>query len=175
MQSHTDSKIKHLAILAMFAALSFGIYALESLIPNPIPIPGIKLGLSNIIILIVLKRYRLRSAALVLTVRLLLSALLFGSLMSLIYSAVGAILCILTEMLTDRFLHGKGLYVTASVGALFHNAGQLAVALLFTRTAGVIIYAPYLAIAGILTGLLTGLCAHFVLKKLPELERSVNL
>lgn len=176
MQSHTDSTkqshkgsgIKRLAVLAMLAALSFGIYALESLIPNPIPIPGIKLGLSNVIVLVVLKRFGLRDSALVLTVRLLLSMLLFGTPMSLLYSAAGGILCLLGEAALNRFLQGHALFITAALGALLHNAGQLAVAILITSSLSVIVYAPYLAIAAIITGFLTGLCAYFLLKKLPE-------
>lgn len=168
MQSHTDSRIKQLAILAMFAALSFGIYALETLIPNPIPIPGIKLGLSNIIILIVLYRYGFKEASLVLTVRLLLSCLLFGTLLSLLYSAVGGCLCLVIEGILNRFLKGKAIFVASAFGALAHNAGQFLVALLVTRSLGVLVYIPYLAIAGIITGFLTGLCAFFMLKKLPK-------
>lgn len=174
MQSHTDSKVRRLAILALFAALSFGIYAAEVFIPNPIPIPGIKLGLSNIIVLVVLRRYGLKDASLVLIVRLILSCLLFGSLLSLLYSAVGGVICLLVETLINRILNGRAIFVTAAFGALFHNAGQLAVAIAVTRSTGVLLYAPYLAIAGIITGLITGLCAFFVLKKLPKLERTAG-
>jgi len=174
MQSRTNSRIKLIATLAMFAALSFGIYAMETFLPNPIPIPGIKLGLSNIIILIVLHRYGFKEASMVLVVRLLLSMLLFGTLLSLLYSAVGGVLCLSVEALSNHLFKGKGLFITAAFGALFHNAGQLAVALIITHTAGVLMYAPYLAISGILTGLLTGLCAFFVLKKLPKLEQTTS-
>lgn len=175
MQSHTDSRIKQIAVLAMFAALSFGIYALETLIPNPIPIPGIKLGLSNIIILIVLQRYGFRDASLVLTVRLLLSCLLFGTLLSLLYSAVGGFLCLFAEILLCKLFKDKVIFITSAFGALFHNIGQLTVALIVTRTLGVLVYTPYLLIAGILTGLISGLCAFFVLKKLPKPERTSQL
>ncbi|MCQ2494859.1 MAG: Gx transporter family protein [Lachnospiraceae bacterium] len=163
-----------MAILALFAALSFGIYAAEVFIPNPIPIPGIKLGLSNIIILVVLRRYGVKDASLVLIVRLILSCLLFGSLLSLLYSAVGGVICLLVEALINRILNGRAIFVTAAFGALFHNAGQLAVAIAVTRSPGVLLYAPYLAVAGIITGLITGLCAFFILRKLPKLERTAG-
>jgi len=171
MQSRTDSRIKRLTLLALFAAVSFGIYALETLIPNPIPIPGIKLGLSNIVVLIALKRYGFKDAAMVLTVRLLLSALLFGNLMSLLYSLAGGVLCLAGEVAVNHFFHGHALFITAAIGALLHNVGQLLIAFILTRSTGVILYAPYLAIAGIVTGLITGLCAYFTLKKLPMLEQ----
>ncbi len=154
----------------MFAALALGIYGLESMIPNPIPIPGIKLGLANIITLVVLKKYGLRDASLVLTVRILLSALLFGNLLSLLYSAVGGVLCLLCEYPTDKGLRGRAVFVTGIFGALSHNAGQLIVALLITSVPGVLVYAPYLIIAAVLTGFVTGLATHFTLKLLPKLK-----
>lgn len=169
--SQSGLTTKKLALLAMFAALSLGIYALEAMLPSPIPIPGVKLGLSNIIALVVLKKYGFRETVLVVIVRILLSALLFGSLSSLIYSAAGATLCLIAEFITDKLIRGRALYITAVFGALFHNAGQLAVSLVLTGSTAVLVYLPYLAIAAILTGLFTGLCAHFMLRLIPHAER----
>ncbi|MBR6303013.1 MAG: Gx transporter family protein [Lachnospiraceae bacterium] len=164
MQSHT----KQIAMLSLFAALAIGIHGLESLIPALIPIPGIKLGLANIITLIVLKKYDFKSAALVLTVRIFLSAILFGGMMSFAYSAFGGAVCLTGEYLIDRFFKGKALYITAIFGAVLHNAAQLLVAIGFTNTPGVLLYAPYLVISGIVTGLLTGVAAYFSLKLLEK-------
>ena len=166
-----QSRTKKLAILALFAALALGIYGLESLIPNPFPIPGIKLGLANIITLVVLRRFGVGEAALVLTVRILLSALLFGNGVTLLYSAAGGVLCLAIEFVINRFLKGKAIFVTAIFGALFHNAGQLVIAYFLTKVINVIIYAPYLGISAILTGLFTGLCAYYTLKLLPKIIR----
>ena len=166
-----QSRTKKLAILALFAALALGIYGLESLIPNPFPIPGIKLGLANIVTLVVLKRFGIREAALVLTVRILLSSLLFGNGVTLLYSAAGGLLCLAIEFAINSFLKGKALFVTAVFGALFHNAGQLIVALFLTKVINVMVYAPYLGISAILTGLFTGLCAYYTLKLLPRIIR----
>ena len=162
------SPTKKLAILALFAALALGIYGLETLIPNPFPIPGVKLGLANIVTLVVLRRFGIREASLVLAVRILLSALLFGNGMTLLYSATGGILCLVVEFFINKFLRGHAIFVTAIFGALVHNAGQLLVAYFFTKVINVIIYAPYLVVAAILTGLFSGLCAHFTLKLLPK-------
>ena len=165
----TQSPTKRLAFLSVFAALSLGIYALESFIPNPIPIPGIKLGLANIITLVVFKKYGFRDAALVLIVRILLSALLFGSLYSMLYSLTGGALCLAMEYVIDRFLKGKAIYVTGIFGAIFHNAGQVLVAFLITSLPQVWIYIPYLLVAAIITGFITGMAAHFTLKLLNRL------
>ncbi len=154
----------------MFAALALGIYALESFIPNPIPIPGIKLGLANIITLVVLKKYGFRDAALVLTVRILLSALLFGSLYSLLYSITGGAFCLAIEYVINRFLDGKAIFVTAVFGAILHNAGQLFIAFLLTSVPGVAVYIPYLVISAVITGFITGLAAHFTIKLLDRFQ-----
>lgn len=162
-----QSRTRKLTLLALFAALSVGIYALESLIPPLIPIPGVKLGLANIITLVVLKKYGLRDASLVLIVRILITSLLFGQMMSFLYSFVGGALCILAEFLINKILRDRALFITAIFGAIFHNAGQLLVAIILTSVPGVIIYAPYLMIAAIATGFVTGFAAHFTLKLLP--------
>lgn len=165
-----QSRTRRIALLSMFAALSLGIYALESMIPNPIPIPGIKLGLANIVTLVVLKKYGFKDSAMVLVVRILLSALLFGHLVSLLYSFTGGALCLLVEYFIDRFLKGKALMLTAVFGALTHNAGQLLIAFLLTSVPGILVYVPYLVVAAVLTGFLTGLAAHFSLKLLKPLK-----
>jgi heptaprenyl diphosphate synthase len=162
------SRTKQITLLALFAALSVGIYALESLIPPLIPIPGVKLGLANIITLVVLKKYGIKDAALVLIVRILITSLLFGQMMSFLYSFTGGVFCILIEFLINKLLRDRALFITAIFGAIFHNIGQLLVAVIITSVPGVVIYAPYLMIAAIATGFVTGFAAHFTLKLLPR-------
>ena len=88
--------------------------------------------------------------------------------MSFAYSAFGGAVCLTGEYLIDRFFKGKALYITAIFGAVLHNAAQLLVAIGFTNTPGVLLYAPYLVISGIVTGLLTGVAAYFSLKLLEK-------
>ena len=170
MRTHTDKRKNtyRIAACGLLAAMSLGIYALESLLPPLLPIPGLKPGLSNIITLYALRRFGKKEAGIVLLVRILLSALLFGGAISLVYSLLGGASALCIEIITDTILKGKHLYLTGAFGGLFHNAGQLIAALIIMRTAAVLAYTPYLAIAGIITGLFTGLCAHFLLKiKIP--------
>ncbi len=96
---------RKLTVLALFAALALAIYSAESLLPPPIPLPGIKLGLANIITLLVLHLYRARDAAVVLLARVLLAGLLFGQAMSLLYSLCGGLLCFVAMTLASRMLH----------------------------------------------------------------------
>ena len=159
---------KKLTTLALYATLSLAIYAAESALPPLAPIPGFKLGLANVITLILLLRYTLRDAALVLVVRILLSSLLFGQALSLLYSLAGGISSLLVMGLINTILHKKYPQLTGAMGGLSHNAGQLFTACLVTATPGVLTYLPLLIPAGILTGLFTGFCALFTDKHIKK-------
>lgn len=154
-------KLKRLTVLSLYVTLSLAVYAAESAIPPLVPIPGIKLGLANIITLLLLRRYSLGDAALVLTARILLSTLLFGQFLSFFYSLAGGFLSLFAMFLTGRLLHGKMSFLTGAVGGLTHNLGQLVTAFALTATPGVFAYLPFLTLSGILTGLFTGLAASF--------------
>lgn len=158
--------IKKLTTLALFTALAMIIFSVESAIPPLLPIPGIKLGLANIITLVLLKNYSPKETLLVLLMRILLSSFLFGQAMSLMYSLAGGLMCFAAMLALNTLLKGHYIYLTGIVGGIFHNLGQIAVAFLITRTGAVIAYLPFLMISGILTGLFTGLCAHFLQKYL---------
>ncbi|MCI8463845.1 MAG: Gx transporter family protein [Lachnospiraceae bacterium] len=152
---------RRLTALALCTTLALAIYAVESAIPPLVPIPGIKLGLANIVTLILLRHTSLKDAALVTGARTLLSAVLFGQLLSLLYSAAGAIFSLTLMYLVNRLLKNRYPYLTGAVGGLAHNAGQLLTALALTATPGVLTYLPFLVLAGILTGLFTGFCAFY--------------
>ncbi|MBE5882863.1 MAG: Gx transporter family protein [Lachnospiraceae bacterium] len=159
-------KLKKLTVLSMFTTLALIIFTVESAIPPLVPIPGIKLGLANIVTLVILHNYSAKDALLVLLMRILLSSFFFGQAMSLLYSLAGGLLCLVAMVLVHRLLQGHILYLISMVGAIFHNLGQLTVAYFITSVPGVLVYLPFLLISGILTGLFTGLCAHFIQKYL---------
>ena len=163
--------IKKLTALALFTALAMIIFSVESAIPPILPIPGIKLGLANIITLVLLQNYTPRETLLVLLMRIFLSSFLFGQAMSLMYSLAGGLMCFAAMLALNRLLKGHYIYLTGILGGIFHNLGQLSIAFLITRTPGVLAYLPFLMISGILTGLFTGLCAHFLQKYLMPLIR----
>lgn len=160
---------RRLTTLALFATLALAIYSLESLLPPIVPIPGIKLGLANIITLLVLHLYRARDAALVLLARILLSALLFGQALSLLYSISGGLLCLVAMTLACRLLHRRFPELTGILGGVLHNIGQLLAALLITGVPALLACLPYLLIGGIAAGLFTGLCTRFALRYLRRL------
>ena len=152
--------VRKTAFLALFTTLSLAIFAVESAIPPLVPIPGIKLGLANVVTLILLRHFRARDAFFVLISRILLSAFLFGQALS------GGLLSLCVMAVVMRVLRKKALFLTGAMGGLTHNLGQLAMALAITRTGGVLAYLPFLILSGILTGLFTGLCAGFAEKPL---------
>lgn len=153
--------LQKLTTLALYTTLSMAVYAIESAIPPLVPLPGIKLGLANVVTLILLQRYTAKDAFLVLIARLLLSTLLFGQVLSLLYSLAGGILSFTVMYPANRMLQKKLPFLTGALGGLSHNLGQLLTAFAVTATAGVFAYLPYLAVSGILAGLFTGFCAHF--------------
>lgn len=158
--------IRKITTLAIFTTLALIIYSVESTIPPLIPVPGIKLGLANIITLVILQLYSPKDTFWVFITRVFLSTFLFGQAMSLLYSLTGGIFCFLAMVLINRLLHQRFLYLTSIVGALAHNMGQLLIAYLLTAVPGVLVYTPFLLISGVVTGLFTGLCAFFTLKYL---------
>ena len=160
--------LRRLTTLSLFCLIALTIFVAESFIPIPIPLPGIKLGLSNIVSLLVLLNYKTRDAFYVVFVRILLSSLFAGQLLYLFYSLCGGMLCLIIMSLVNRFLSGKYIFITSMFGALFHNIGQLGAAFIITGTIGVFTYLPFLIISGTLTGLFTGLCAYYGQKYLKK-------
>lgn len=153
--------LRRLTALALCTTLALAIYAVESAVPPLVPIPGIKLGLANIATLILLRRASLKDAALVTTARILISALLFGQLLSLLYSLAGAVFALAAMYLSNRLFKNRYPYLTGALGGLAHNGAQLLTALAVTATPGVLAYLPFLVLSGILTGLFTGLCSFY--------------
>lgn len=161
-----SSSTRHLTILSLYTTLALAIYGVESLLPPLLPLPGMKLGLANIITLLVLTKHGAKDSFGVLFARILLSTFAFGQALSLLYSLCGGILCFGAMCFTRWVLRNRHLYITSIMGAIFHNLGQILIALIMTRTIGVLSYMPFLMICAIATGLFTGLCAHFAAKLL---------
>lgn len=151
--------VRKMTLLALFTTLSLAVYAIESALPPLVPIPGIKLGLANIVTLILLRRFSCKDALTVLLARILLSALLFGQALSLAYSFAGGLCSLFVMAIVMRLLRKKRIYLAGAMGGVTHNMAQLLVAFLITTTPGVLAYLPFLTLGGILTGLFTGLCA----------------
>lgn len=143
----------------MFLAFALILGYVEMLIPISFGIPGMKLGLANLAVLLALYRFGIKEAFLIDILRIVLSGFLFGNLYGILYSLAGGILSFLIMTLakkTGRF----GMSGVSMAGGVFHNIGQLAVAALVVETKGIFYYLPPLLVAGVITGFLIGMLAQ---------------
>lgn len=160
----THKSIKHLITLAMFTTIALVIFVIEAQIPIPIPIPGIKLGLANVITLLVLVKYSAKDALIVLFMRIFLGTLFTGQIVSFLYSISGGILCFIGMLLLIHLLNKKNLWFVSIIGALLHNIGQTIAAIIVMQSVQVVYYLPFLALSGCISGLFTGLVAESIVK-----------
>ena len=161
---------RKMTLLALFTTIALTIFILESAIPPLVPIPGIKLGLANIVTLILIVNGTWRDALCVLLMRIVLGSIFAGQMMSFFYSLAGGLLCLLIMALLHRFLGEKLLWFTSIFGAIAHNMGQIMVAMIVLGSAYVLYYVPFLVLSAIITGLFTGLCAQFLHGRLPKIK-----
>lgn len=164
------SSVQKLCYMALLTAIALTIFLLEAQIPIPIPVPGIKLGLSNIITLCALYLMGPGDALCILLARVFLGSVFSGQIMTLFYSLGGGLLCWLAMVLVRHILSPRQIWVCSIVGAVFHNVGQILVAMAITGTPSIAVYFPVLLISGIVTGLFTGLCAQYLIPRLEKIE-----
>ena len=163
-----SEKIQKLTLLGLCASVALLLSYVEAMIPPLFSaIPGIKMGLPNVVIVFVLYRYGVRDASLVSVVRLIIVAMLFGSVTTFIYSLAGAVLSLLVMAILKKldFLSTVGVSVA---GGVCHNIGQIIVAMILLNTAEIGYYMIVLAITGTIAGILIGIAGAFVLKRFPK-------
>lgn len=161
---------KKTVVLGFLLAVSMILSYIESILPFSVGIPGIKLGLPNLVVVLLLYAYGGREALGVNAMRIVLTGFLFGNLFSIVYAMAGA-LCSFGIMLLLRKL-GRFSIVGVSVGGgIFHNIGQILVAVFTVETFAPAFYLPFLLIAGVITGLLIGIVSA---RTLPYMERLVS-
>ena len=156
--------------LALLTAIALTIFMVEAQIPSPIAIPGVKLGLANIVTVWIMFTFGARDAALVLTARIFLGAVFSGNMSTILYSAGGGFLAWCVLWLLSKVLTRDQIWLASPVSGVFHNIGQLAVAAGVMKTTVVFAYLPYLLIAGVAAGAFTGFCAQFLVKRLDKIE-----
>lgn len=154
-----------LVSFGVFVALALIFSYIETLIPFQIGIPGVKLGLANIVIVIALYRMPAGEALMLSVVRVILSGFLFGNLMSILYSLAGGLLS-LAVMWGMKRIKAVSILGVSIAGGVFHNIGQLVMAALVVETYGVFSYVPVLLVSGLITGLVIGLASGEVLKRI---------
>ena len=170
MTQPTAKGARRITLLALLTAIALTIFMVEAQIPVPIAIPGVKLGLANVVTVYAVFVLGPADALLVLCARVFLGAVFSGQMMTLLYSAGGGLLAWLAMVVLSKLLTADQIWLCSPVAAVFHNIGQLTVAGLVLGSWAVMAYLPYLLLAGIAAGLFTGLCAQFLIGRLDKLR-----
>lgn len=155
------------AYLGVFLALALICSYVESLIPFYFVIPGVKLGLTNIVVVLMLYCVGTKEAFLISMLRIVLSGFLFGNMFSILYSLAGGILSFLVMYLLKSTRKFGVLPISVS-GGVFHNVGQLIVAAAVVENYNIFYYMPVLLIAGIITGFLIGIAAQEMILRIGD-------
>lgn len=167
-----NKKAKSVAFYGVMIALAFVLSYLESFIPINaiIPIPGVKLGFANIVVLFALYTLKIQDAIIIAIIRVFLSGLLFGNPMTIAYSLCG---CALS--LTVMYFAKKtklSIVGVSMLGGIFHNIGQLIMAVILTHTSRIAYYLPVLLVSGMITGLLMGFAARMVIDRINKINKT---
>lgn len=160
-----EKKSRKIAIRGMLVALAMLLSFLESKIPFPGMAPGMKIGITNIVVLVALYKIGPADAFYINIIRVILTGFTFGSLMSLAYGLAGGMLSFLTMF---------GLYLTkkisppvvSMVGGVMHNLGQIGIAIIFLNTTKLIYYLPILWVGGMISGAVVGVMGAIIIKRL---------
>ena len=160
---------KKVAFLGLSIALAMVLSFLESQIPPLMAVPGMKLGLPNLVMVFLLYKVGWKETCIVSLIRIFLVSLIFANVQVLVFSVAGAILS-LAGMILMKNLRVFSCISVSVAGGILHNVGQIAIACLWTQTAGVALYLPPLLISGTVAGAIIGLVAGILVKKLERLN-----
>ena len=158
-----------ISYFGIFTALALIFSYVETLIPVHVGIPGVKLGLANLIIVITLYKMGTKEAYILSVVRVILSGFIFGNMFSILYSMAGGLLSLgMMSLLkkTDKF----SIFGVSMAGGVFHNIGQLFMAAIVLESLSITYYLPVLLISGVLTGFFIGFLANEMLRRLIKLQ-----
>ena len=163
----STQSVRWLTRMALLTAVAVVLGYIEHLIPMPGGIPGIKLGLANTVLLYAIYLLDAKSAFLLMVLKVGLSGLMYGGVSAMMFSFGGG-LCslVLVMMLLMKKLGGVSIIGVSVVGAVFHNVGQTAVAAFMVNTAALMGYVPFLLVAAVVTGVLTGVAAKYAIQGL---------
>lgn len=155
------------AYFGVFIALALIFSYIESLIPIMvlIPIPGIKLGLPNLIVLIALYKMGMKEAYVLSVARVILAGFMFGNMFSIIYSLAGGLLSLTVMVLLKKSDHFS-IFGISTAGGVMHNVGQILVAIVALESVSIAYYLPVLLISGVITGMVIGVITNEMLKRL---------
>ena len=158
-------RIKKLTSLALTVSFALILSFVESRVPAFVAIPGVKVGLANIAVIFALYKFGVKEAAVVSILRALIVAMLFGSPVSLMYSAAGAVLSLLVMVLLKK-LTPLGEVAVSVCGGVMHNVGQIGMASILLDTNVVVYYLPFLLLSGTVAGIVVGIASALLVKRI---------
>ncbi len=152
---------KKIAFLGLFVALAFVLSYIEFLLPLSIGIPGAKIGIANLAVMVTLYTIGEKNAIALSVIRVVLVGLTFGNISMMIYSLAGAALSLVAMLIAKRtgMLSMSGVSV---LGGVFHNVGQIVVAMLVLETDALFYYLPFLIVIGTITGVVIGIVSNLI-------------
>ncbi len=162
-------KTKKLVFMALLTAMALGIFMLEAQLPSLLPIPGVKLGLANIVTLAAMLLMGKKEAGTVLLLRVIMGSMFAGSPSTLIFSAAGGLLAYPSMCLSLPAWKNR-LWLTGALSAVAHNLGQLLAGAAVLGTWGIFAYAPVLLVSGLATGLFTGFASKYLTEALMKMR-----
>ena len=165
MKRSNHSRIQALALSALLMAVMLALGYVESLLPTGVP--GIKLGLSNSVLIFAIYTLGVPTAFLLMIGKVLLSGFLFSGVNAMLYAFAGGLLSMLVMSLLYR-LKTFHIVTIAMAGAVMHNVGQVALAMLMLETDKLFYYMAVLMLVGLVTGFVTGNAARILLRRIPE-------
>ncbi|MDE5670439.1 MAG: Gx transporter family protein [Eubacterium sp.] len=162
------NKVQTIALYGLMVALAFVFSYFESLIPFNFGIPGVKLGLANLVVVVALYIMKPAQAFSIALIRILLASMTFGNVYSLAYSLCGGILSFLVMYLVKKTK--LSVIGVSMLGGICHNIGQIVVAAIIMETINIAYYLPVLLVAGLLTGILLGVVSKIVIERFEKLK-----
>lgn len=165
MEKKKRTAAQSVALYGMLIALAFIFSYVEAMIPLPLPVPGVKLGLANLVNVVGLYTVGIGGTVAVGLVRIVLVGFTFSNTFTMIYSLAGGAVS-LAAMILARKSGWFGKTGVSILGGVFHNVGQLTVAAFVTKTAGVFTYFPALLAAGVVAGSLIGLLGGLIVERI---------
>lgn len=165
-----NDKAKHIALFGMMVALAFTFSYLESLIPFNFGIPGVKLGLANLVVVVALYIMKPAEAFAIALIRIFLAGLTFGNVYSIAYSLCGGVLSFVVMYLMKKTK--LSVIGVSMLGGVCHNIGQIIVAAIIMETVRIAYYLPVLLVAGLVTGFLMGIISKLVIDRFKKIKKS---
>ena len=150
-----------------------GMSNLGTQLPSLTPIPGVKLGLANIITVYAIFILSPLDTLIILLCRIFLGSIFSGNMSILLYSLSGGILCYLAMIISKKFLSLENIWICSIIGAIAHNIGQVLIAIFITKTTSLAFYLPVLLLSGIIAGMFTGLTSQYLISKLNIIKNSI--